>query len=556
VIAVATYGPICLLDPIDLRPKSMLELSQTVNNLEISPDGKWLAGSTANYLAIVDLDRLTQVCWTNTGAERLHDIAFSPDSQFVVSPGPGGRVVLWRTADLSLVRYLGKPKGMGNIADLAFSVDGRSVFVSAGHSLERLNAETGSIEAALDLGFGGSTTLAVSPDGSTVAWAALGARLHLCDSVTLELKRYLQGHQAGADTILFSAQGDRLISCARDGIKVWDPAKPGAPRGFQTKEVGPNSAISPNGRFVAWIRPGSDLADLTDIARWQNVARFSLPTNVSIQAVSAAGDWVAASDVVGTVYSIATATSRMVKHLSIRETGPPSLVRFAPSGDNFLTAAPTRDKQILMTLWDAEDPKPVAELPTPMSVVYGLNFSPESHYAVAASYGELLLWDLKKLSHRVLKTVLPGNIYGATFLPPDSSTLVVANMTKGLEFWDFTKDPPVARRIVSRDLWAWDLASSPDGKRLFAPCSGGLSVLSTYSGERLAEFSGLTGPRQPGFAVDPDGNTVVWMTGSQLVTWQAPSFADIDAIEKADSDTLNARKPATRARPVSLNRTP
>jgi len=242
----------------------------------------------------------------------------------------------------------------------------------------------------------------------------------------------------------------------------------------------------------------------------------------------------------------------MVKHLSTRRTEPPSLVRFAPSGAKFLTAAAGQDKQFVLTLWDAEDPKPVAELPTPMSVVYGLNFSPEAHYAVAASYGEFLLWDLQKLSHRVVKSSLPGNAYGATFLPPDNSTLVVANMTKGLEYWDVTKDPPVARRIVSRDLWAWDLASSPDGKRLFAPCSGGLSVLSTYSGDCLAEFSGLTGPRQPGFAVHPDGNTVVWMTGPQLVTWQAPSFADIETIEKAEA---NIRKAQTAAMGLAMVRT-
>ncbi|HEY5910348.1 MAG TPA: WD40 repeat domain-containing protein, partial [Verrucomicrobiae bacterium] len=279
-------------------------------------------------------------------------------------------------------------------------------------------------------------------------------------------------------------------------------------------------------------------ATLTDIAHWQDVAQCAFPTNASFDSVSAAGDWVVGSDTTGNLYTVETATSRCVVHPSSWQAGQRGQVKFAPSGLRFLSTAGD-----LLSLWEAEAPKPVATLQTPRWFMQCLNLSPGGRYAVAGGPGEFVLWDLKKSSHAILKTSLRGNVYGATFLPPDDATLVIADMTRGLEFWDLGKSPPVMSR-TAEPMWAWDLASSPDGERLFTPHTGGLAVFSVRSGRVLADFRGLPGPRQPGFALHPDGNTIVWRTADQLVTWRAPAFAEIETVEKAEADRQQAHKAA------------
>ncbi|HEY5910816.1 MAG TPA: serine/threonine-protein kinase, partial [Verrucomicrobiae bacterium] len=251
VIAASTFQrEVLLLDPASLETKATVDLSQEISFVEISPDGKWLAGTAGAYLVIADLGRRVQVCSTNTGAERINDVVFSPDSQFVASASSGGRAAVWRTADLSLVRYLGTPRGMGEIYGLAFSADSGSLFVGGGSLLERINVQTGRLERSFDnpLGVG---LIAVSPDGSTLAFRAGGGRVKFCDSKTLAEKNCLQGNRAEVRHLLFSPQGDRLLSGSVKEVKVWDPARPSPSRGFETKNVGRNAAISPNGRFVA-----------------------------------------------------------------------------------------------------------------------------------------------------------------------------------------------------------------------------------------------------------------------------------------------------------------
>ncbi len=539
-IAVASWGQtIFLFDSSSLQPKATVELSQGCKAVEISPDGRWLAAAQEYYLAVVDLNRRVQVCWTNSGAERQHGIAFSPDSQLIASPTKEGRVALWRVPNLALMKILGKPKGMGVAEDLAFSPDGRSVFFSASNTVDRLDIETGDVESKdFELPV---TALSVSRDGTILACGKVDGHLYLCDAKTLEVKSYLQGHRAVPTAVLFSDQDNRLVSCAADGIKVWDPAKVSRSHAYDTKEVGHNSAISPNGRFVAWFKPRSQVATLTDVARWQDVAQFAFPTNATLQAISAEGGWVVGSDPTGCIYAIETATSRCVEHRSTRETDPPGQVRFGPSGRRFLTSA-----NFVLSLWDAQVPRALTELETQVWRPAFINLSPGEHYAVAGAGRELQLWDLRKSSHQIVRTSFRKPAYGATFLPPNGSTLAVTAQGGDLGFWDLTRNPPVALpgRAGRVGLGAWDLACSSDGERLFAPHSGGLRVASAYSGLPLAQFPGLTGPRRPGFAVHPDGNTIVWMTAGQLVTWRAPSFAEIEAVEKAEADRQQAHKAA------------
>ncbi len=67
--------------------------------------------------------------------------------------------------------------------------------------------------------------LAWSPDGNTLAAAAVGGPITLCDGQTGRIRHLLAGHEFGTTALSWSPQGTLLASSGQDGtVRLWNPA--------------------------------------------------------------------------------------------------------------------------------------------------------------------------------------------------------------------------------------------------------------------------------------------------------------------------------------------
>jgi WD40 repeat protein len=78
---------------------------ETMGELVISPDGRFLARARRNWLLLWDLTTGRQIRSFATGQGFLHALAFSPDGKFLVTAGGDGTALVWK------VRFLTRGKG-------------------------------------------------------------------------------------------------------------------------------------------------------------------------------------------------------------------------------------------------------------------------------------------------------------------------------------------------------------------------------------------------------------------------------------------------------------
>jgi WD40 repeat protein len=408
------------------------------NGLAFSPDDQTLAVAGAWRIGLVDLShrRFHKVLGDPDG--RVAGVTYAPDSGSLLSWSGVGTVRLWERGGKHVRAPAGQPPGV--VWSLAFTPDGRTLIT--GSADPRLGAtiypppplslidskhgdvipggtdeairfwdpDSGTQQAALGLPpLTQLRTVALSPDGTTLAAGGLGGVICVWDRATRQerLRLFLRRedhdewrmHEAlarvgpvepiflkGISALAFGPDGRMLAATNGQVAKVWDTT---TGRELWTLDGGPDGAsclaFSPDGSTFAV--GGRRRLELWDVRTWQRRLNLGGPSTwVSCLAFTADGTSLAGGD--NWQIKLWDPTTGRVKR--ILPGSPASIVAlaFTPDGRTLASANPNGT----VRLWQLGTGQELYSLEKPESTVNSLAFSPDGQILAAGGDHGVWLW--------------------------------------------------------------------------------------------------------------------------------------------------------------------
>jgi WD40 repeat protein/serine/threonine protein kinase len=547
-----------------------------VSAIDISPDGRWLATGIRRGLGPLRLwdTRTWQEAARLAPEIEVASAAFSPDGELLATVGRG-KVVLWdlntRQASIELV---GTEHGLGS-QDLCFSPDGQWL---AYQDRENPSVTLWDVKRRTNHGslpMRSVAAVAFSPDGRYLVMGTWDKAIAVWDVKSRTRIVTLTNHTAWVGTLAFSPAGDLLASGSADQhIKLWNTTNWSEVASLKghLHEIWA-LAFSPDGRTVA--SGGKD----DTVRLWKGAARptphttWTLSTDVIRLLASPNGThW-------GTVYRDGTLglwdSAALTEYT--RMPMPEGALALSP-GDALIAHSPEERK---VRLLDLRSDRSAAEFEVGDLKVAGLFFSPDGarllvlggpqvgqlwdvaakrrvvtltntlpplsaspvfspdgrELGTAHAQGVAAVWDLETGRP---KTVFPGHRIQtwAMAFGPDGRTIATTGDEGTLKLWDKRNTRQPLAILRGQLLTFHSVAFSVDGRRVAAGTGDGLiKIWDTETYQEVATLrGGLAGIGALAFL--PDGNTLVTGTYEhsrlqEMGAWRAPSFAEIDAAEKA-----------------------
>ena len=237
---------------------TIAEHMKPIYSLAYSSDGRTLAIGTGHvYEGIRLWDVLTGQNYLNLeGHEHLvQSLAFSHDGSTLASGSWDDTARLWDVRTGKNLHVLREWSGCGDVDAVALSPDGRLLATVYGCKVYLWNVRTGERLETLADHLEEVSTIAFSPDGSTLAsggsWG--DATIRLWDVRTANATHALVGHQRTVTSVAFSPDGLALASGGSDDtIRIWDANTGERLRTIEGHTSGVSSvAFSPDGLTLA-----------------------------------------------------------------------------------------------------------------------------------------------------------------------------------------------------------------------------------------------------------------------------------------------------------------
>ncbi len=382
------------------------------------------------------------------------DFAFSPDGKVVLAAA-GNTVCLWDVATSKELPLVGGHRGP--VQNILIAPDGKSLLSRGADNTIRRWDSTGKELSRFPLPEG-TTAVAFSPDGRTMALGNVDKTIRLHETATGKELRQLNGHVNGAAVLTFSPDSKTLASRGNDNsIKLHDVAKGSELQQITTQQA--NAQGNPGGVVMVWGGFGGS----TGLA-------FS-PDGKSLASTVSSGPGRAAvpnarGGLSSEIHVWDVTTGKVARKIALPAQRGVNGFVFSPDGR--VLATDNTDQTI--TLWELASGKERLQLGKP---------------AAGARPGATSV------------VVMPGGMIGGfggaaastgLAFAPDGSTLVARGPNKTVQVWDAVTGKEVGQ-FKGHDGDVVTVAFAPDGKSV-ASGSNDTTVL-LWDVARLGRGPGL-----------------------------------------------------------------
>lgn len=350
-----------------------------------------------------------------------------------------------------------------------------------GWEWRHLSLRADASERALTGHEGAVRSVAVSPDGLTLASASDDRSVLLWDVPSATVRARLAGHSADVMCVVFSPDGTQLASASRDkSVLLWD-----ARSGALVRVVAAHGddvlalAFSVDGRVLASGDARGTLV-LSSVADGSQLARAQAPAPDGLVAL----DFVPGTDSLAAAYL--TGFVRLLgPNLEVRREvrvgkGTINALDVDPEGCTLALALATSVRVL-----DATTLAPAFELDTLERRLRTLAFAPDgARLATCGFDGVLRVWDLAQRRVAYEYDGHDDDVNAVAFFP-DGRHLVTGSEDDSLRLWDLQRAPVL--ELGKHQAWLDSLAFAPDARRLLSGAhDGALRLFDTVDGAELA----------------------------------------------------------------------